>query len=35
MTAFTVAPDDIQIEILADALATYQFGSKVARHHFL
>lgn len=34
MTAFTVAPEDIQIEILADALATYQFGSKVARHHF-
>lgn len=34
MTTFTVAPEDIHIEIKNDALATYEFGSHVAKHHF-
>lgn len=34
MTSFTVAPEDINIEISGDHLSTYQFGSKIAKHHF-
>lgn len=34
MTAFTIAPDDIHIEDNSDALASYQFASNVAQHHF-
>ncbi len=34
MTGFTVAPDEISIEIRGDTLATYQFGGRVAKHHF-
>ncbi len=34
MTGFTVAPDEIDIEVKDDSLATYQFGSRVAKHHF-
>ncbi len=34
MSGFTVAPDEIDIEIQDDALATYEFGSGVAKHHF-
>lgn len=34
MTAFTVAPEEISIEVQADALATYEFGSRIAKHHF-
>ena len=34
MTAFTVAPEDIDIEIKDSSLSTYQFGSKTAKHHF-
>ena len=34
MTEFTVGPEEIEIKVKADCLATYQFGSKVAKHHF-
>ena len=34
MTAFTVAPEDIEIEINGNSLSTYQFGSGIAKHHF-
>lgn len=34
MSAFTIAPDEINIVVEDDALSTYQFASKVARHHF-
>ena len=34
MTAFTVAPEEIDIEVSGDALSTYQFGLKTAKHHF-
>ncbi len=34
MTGFTVAPDEISIDVKDDALATYEFGSQVAKHHF-
>lgn len=34
MTAFMVAPEEISIEAKADALATYEFGSHIAKHHF-
>ena len=34
MTSFTVAPEDINIEISGDFLSTYQLGSKIAKHHF-
>lgn len=34
MTPFTVAPDEIGITVKDDALATYEFASRVARHHF-
>lgn len=34
MTPFLVAPDEITINVQADALATYAFGSQVAKHHF-
>lgn len=34
MTAFTVAPEDIEIEVDSDALGTYEFGHHIAKHHF-
>ena len=34
MTGFTVAPDEIRIEVRDDSLVTYSFGSQVAQHHF-
>ncbi len=34
MTAFTVAPEAIDIEVVEDSLSTYQFGSNVAKHHY-
>lgn len=34
MTAFVVASDNISINAADGALATYQFGSKTAHHHF-
>jgi len=34
MTVFTVAPNEINIEVQGERLATYEFGSKVAKHHF-
>ena len=34
MTPFTVAPTEISIETKNDALATYEFGSHIAKHHF-
>ena len=34
MSAFTVAPDEIEIEVTGENLATYEFGSRVAKHHF-
>jgi hypothetical protein len=34
MTGFTVAPDEIDIEAQGDCLATYQFGTHIAKHHF-
>lgn len=34
MTAFTVAPENMNIEIKGDPLTTYQFGLMVAKHHF-
>lgn len=34
MSAFTIAPEEIKINVEDDALATYEFGSRVAKHHF-
>ena len=34
MSAFTISPDKISIDVVGDALATYSFGSKVAKQHF-
>ncbi len=34
MTEYLVAPTDIRIEENDGCLSTYQFGSKVAKHHF-
>lgn len=34
MSDFVVAPEDIEIVAAPGALATYTFGSKVAKHHF-
>ena len=34
MSGFAVAPDEIEIEVTGDNLATYEFGSGVAKHHF-
>lgn len=34
MSAFTVSPDEMQIEASEDGLSVYQFGSKVAKHYF-
>ena len=34
MTAFTVAPEDMNVEVRGDSLSTYQFGFKTAKHHF-
>lgn len=34
MTVFTVAPEEIEITINNDALSTYQFATRVAKHHF-
>ena len=34
MSAFSLAPGEIHIEVTGDNLATYEFGSGVAKHHF-
>ncbi len=34
MSAFTLAPEKVNIESKEGALSTYQFGSNVAKHHF-
>ncbi len=34
MTTYTVAPDEISIEVHDNCLSTYQFGNRVAKHHF-
>jgi len=34
MSPFALAPEDIHIEVDGDNLATYEFGSRVAKHHF-
>lgn len=34
MSNFTVPIDQLNIEVRGDALATYQFGTFVAKHHF-
>lgn len=34
MTDYTIAREAIAINVLDDALATYTFGTGVARHHF-
>ncbi|UCH53208.1 MAG: GFA family protein [Pseudomonadota bacterium] len=34
MSAFTIAPEEIKIDVKDNALATYEFGSRVAKHHF-
>jgi hypothetical protein len=34
MSAFTLAPKEMEIEVDGDQLATYAFGSGVAKHHF-
>jgi hypothetical protein len=34
MTAFTVAPEDINIVVVEGCLSTYQFGSKTSKHYF-
>ena len=34
MSSFSLAPEEIQIEVEGDALATYTFGQQIAKHHF-
>ena len=34
MSPFTLAPDEIDIQVKNDALGLYQFGAKVAKHFF-
>ena len=34
MTPFTIAPENIEINVQGRALSTYQFGTGVAKHHF-
>lgn len=34
MSAFTVAPEDMEMVVEPGVLATYEFGSTVAKHHF-
>ncbi|GAA5315152.1 MAG: hypothetical protein AseanaTS_03560 [Candidatus Pelagadaptatus aseana] len=34
MTAFVLAPEELNIEVKNNALATYEFGGQVAKHHF-
>ncbi|MEM7345805.1 MAG: GFA family protein [Chloroflexota bacterium] len=34
MSNFTIPPEAMEVTIMDDALSTYQFGSKVAKHHF-
>ena len=34
MTEFTVPPENFKVHVEGDALSTYQFGSKVAKHNF-
>ena len=34
MSSFAVAPDEMKITVDGDALATYSFGTQVAKHHF-
>ena len=34
MSSTVVAPEDINILDPENALSTYQFGTKIARHHF-
>jgi hypothetical protein len=34
MLPFTLSPEELKREIDGDALGCYQFGNKVAKHHF-
>lgn len=34
MSAFTLAPQELEIKVENDALGLYQFDSKIAKHHF-
>lgn len=34
MSAFVLAPGDIRIDVIGDSLATYDFRSGIAQHHF-
>ena len=34
MSAFTLSPQEIHIDIKDNSMSTYQFGSCVAKHHF-
>ncbi len=34
MSNFLIAPDQISITVKDDCLATYEFNSRVAKHHF-
>ncbi len=34
MSEFMLTADELKVDIKDDALKTYQFGSKVAKHHF-
>lgn len=34
MSAFVLAPDELQIEAADDALSCYEFGQKLAKHYF-
>ncbi len=34
MTDFVLSPDEIQITVAHDSLATYTFGNGTAKHHF-
>ena len=34
MSAFTIAPDEMKIDVKGDSLSLYQFGTKVAKHNF-
>jgi len=34
MSSFAVAPDEMKITVDGDALATYSFGTQLAKHHF-
>ncbi len=34
MSKFTLSPVEIDIDVINDALGTYQFGTNIAKHHF-